>query len=124
MIRRFDLGTDRHGGIGSPGITEQPDGKYVLRSDYDACVAHNEMLLARLRLADSQLEAIGAGGVSLMGDRHAPHWYAVDNSGMATLCADEQDAHESAIEFAETWPNRSPYVVGRVVAVDVGEQGK
>lgn len=35
-----------------------------LLAHYQACIAHNEMLLARLRLQEQQMDAIGAGGVS------------------------------------------------------------
>lgn len=56
------------------------------------------------------------------------HYYSIDNSGMATLCADLQDAIESAKEYAELYPKRAPYVVAMMVAVDPAltqqEQGK
>lgn len=55
--KRFDIGRQYQGSIGAPAITEQPGGRYVLASDYDALV--------------EQLEAVGAGGVSLMGARQA-----------------------------------------------------
>lgn len=35
-----------------------------LLTHYQACIAHNNMLLARLRLQEQQMDAIGAGGVS------------------------------------------------------------
>lgn len=44
-----------------------PDGEYVRHEDYAALELHNEYLLARLRKQGEQLEAIGAGGVPLMG---------------------------------------------------------
>lgn len=46
------------------------------------------------------------------------HYYAVDNSGMATLCADLQDAIDSAAEYTELYPKRAPYTVATMVAVD------
>lgn len=55
--KRYDMGTVYALNMGVPGITEQPGGRYVLASDYDALV--------------EQLEAVGAGGVSLMGAQAA-----------------------------------------------------
>lgn len=50
QIKRYGLGTMYEGNVGCPAIVEQADGEYVAFKDYDAV-----------------LEAIGAGGVSLMG---------------------------------------------------------
>lgn len=36
-------------------------------------------------------------------------WYCVDNSGVAMLCCDEDDARRSAVELAEQYPHRRPY---------------
>lgn len=69
--KRFDIGRQYQGSIGAPAITEQHGGRYVLASDYDACVAHNEMLVARLKKQAMEMEAVGAGGVSLMGGNSA-----------------------------------------------------
>lgn len=38
-----------------------------------------------------------------------PHWYCVDKSGMATLCADQDDALQNAKMGALDWPNNAPY---------------
>lgn len=38
-----------------------------------------------------------------------PHWYCVDKSGRATLCADRDDALQNAKMGAWDWPNNAPY---------------
>lgn len=37
------------------------------------------------------------------------HWYCVSRGGMATLCADEQDAMKVTAESNASWPNNSPH---------------
>lgn len=37
-------------------------------------------------------------------------WYCVDKTGMATLCADEDDAIQSAKLTAQDWPRNAPYI--------------
>jgi hypothetical protein len=37
------------------------------------------------------------------------HWYCLSKSGMATLCKDEADAHETAAESEIEFPRESPY---------------
>lgn len=41
--------------------------------------------------------------------REPANWYCIDKSGMATLCADEDDALQSAKLAALDWPNNAPY---------------
>lgn len=36
-------------------------------------------------------------------------WYVVNNIGMATLCADKQDATQVAVENSIQWPNLAPH---------------
>jgi hypothetical protein len=38
-----------------------------------------------------------------------PHWYCIDKTGMATLCADEDDARQSAKLADQDWPRNAPY---------------
>jgi hypothetical protein len=40
--------------------------------------------------------------------RH-PRWYCIDKTGMATLCADEDDARQSAKLAEQDWPRNAPY---------------
>lgn len=112
-VKRYDFGTQYTGSTGMPAIVEKADGKYVSHEDFAALLSHNDLQAAQLQKQAREMAA---------GNRFTPHWYAVDNAGMATLCVDERDARESAKEFAETWPNRSPYFVGRVVALTQQEQ--
>lgn len=44
-----------------------------------------------------------------------PFWYVLDSGGVATLCADEDDARRSAAEFDEQRPLRSPHRAVRLV---------
>lgn len=71
--KRYSLQTDYANGVGIPTMMECPTGDYVLYSHVRALELHNEMLLEMRKAADRQLaealaqvEAIGAGGVSLM----------------------------------------------------------
>lgn len=43
MIKRYDLGREYRSSVGTPAITEQPDGRYVLFADHQ-----HEMELMRL----------------------------------------------------------------------------
>lgn len=36
-------------------------------------------------------------------------WYCIDKNGMATLCADEDDAKQNAKLADQNWPNNAPY---------------
>ena len=47
------------------------------------------------------------------------HWYMVDKGGMATLCADQQDAEIEAKEADAVWPRAGPHRA--VQLVDAGE---
>ncbi len=38
-------------------------------------------------------------------------WYVLDRDGLATLCKDEDDAHDVAAECFVAWPNRGPHRV-------------
>ena len=40
---------------------------------------------------------------------HEPSWYCVDKIGMATLCADKDDAEQSAKLAEQDFPRNSPY---------------
>lgn len=39
----------------------------------------------------------------------APHWYCLSRDGLATLCADEEDAKEVAAESFALYPQHGPY---------------
>lgn len=51
-------------GSNDNGVAEFEKELDCLLAHYQACIAHNEMLLARLRMQKQQMDAIGAGGVS------------------------------------------------------------
>lgn len=53
MIKRYDLSREYRGNIGTPAITEQPEGEYVLYDDYAA-------VFDELRAEKAGLEAIVA----------------------------------------------------------------
>jgi len=36
-------------------------------------------------------------------------WYCIDKIGVATLCADEDDAIQNARQAEKDWPNNAPY---------------
>ncbi len=42
-------------------------------------------------------------------------WYCLSREGMATLCADEEDAKEVAAESWVLYPNNGPYRVAQMV---------
>lgn len=42
-------------------------------------------------------------------------WYCLSRDGLATLCADEDDAHEVAAESWVAWPHNGPYRVAQMV---------
>jgi hypothetical protein len=68
-VKRYDLGREYAASIGAPGMVERQDGEYVRYEDYAAAIAHNELLVLKLKKADEEFSAIGAGGVSrLMGE--------------------------------------------------------
>lgn len=88
-IKRYGLGREYAASIGAPSITEQPDGTYVRHEDYAAAIAHNELLVLKLKKADEELEAIGAGGVS--GKR------ITDDGTLGALQACERTYHQMMI---------------------------
>ena len=38
-----------------------------------------------------------------------PRWYSVNNMGMATLCADKDDAEDVASDCDTEWPRQAPH---------------
>lgn len=88
-IKRYGFGREYAASIGAPSITEQPDGAYVRHEDYAAAIAHNELLVLKLKKADEELEAIGAGGVS--GKR------ITDDGTLGALQACERTYHQMMI---------------------------
>ena len=94
-------------------------GHVTLVSYARECVAELRRQHARITELEAQLEAIGAGGVSgpLLGRsaEHFPdvtkmiHWYMVNKDGMATLCADQADAEQSAKDAQTLWPHMGPH---------------
>ena len=48
-------------------------------------------------------------------------WYCLSREGMATLCADEEDAKEVAAESWVAWPQNGPYRVAKMVDADTAE---
>ncbi len=46
-----------------------------------------------------------------------PRWYMVNKSGMATLCADREDAERVASDAQEQWPNCGPHRAVQLVEV-------
>lgn len=46
-----------------------------------------------------------------------PRWYMVTKDGLATLCADEEDARSSAAEADELWPNNAPHTAVQLAPV-------
>ena len=60
--------------------------------------------LSRKALHTALTEALSAQQV-----REPANWYCIDKTGMATLCADEDDALQNAKLAALDWPNNAPY---------------
>ena len=116
----------------------------------DIAKAEAELRRQHARIADleAQLEAIGAGGVSgpLMGQPQAMpdlsaltergakawagvdaqglregRWYMVNKDSMATLCADQADAEQSAKDAQALWPHMGPHRA--VQLVEASEAG-
>lgn len=49
------------------------------------------------------------------------HWYALSKTtGIATLCKDERDARQAAIQYDREWPKGAPYVATRLAPIDTG----
>jgi len=42
-------------------------------------------------------------------------WYVIDKEGLATLCADKQDAETTAKEADLLWPKNAPHKVAKIV---------
>jgi hypothetical protein len=42
------------------------------------------------------------------------HWYCLDKQGLATLCANKEDAELTVKECDLSWPKNAPHRVGRV----------
>jgi hypothetical protein len=55
--KRYTLGSKHYKHEVAPCMMEHPQGKYVLFDDFAAAVAHNEMLLARLKKQAKEVEA-------------------------------------------------------------------
>jgi len=47
-------------------------------------------------------------------------WYCVSREGLATLCKDEADAHETVAGCDKSWPRGGPHRAVQLVAVDDG----
>ena len=100
------------------------------------CVAELRAQHARITELESELEAIGAGGVSgpLVGQPQAMpdltaltergakawtgvdaqalregRWYMVTHDGVATLCEDRRDAEKEAKDADMAWPHSGPH---------------
>jgi len=46
------------------------------------------------------------------------HWYCIGKDGIATLCADKDDAEQSAKLASLDWPRNAPYRAVQLVEVD------
>jgi hypothetical protein len=49
-------------------------------------------------------------------------WYVIDKEGLATLCADKQDAETTAKEADLLWPKNAPHRVAQIVKVEQAEE--
>jgi uncharacterized membrane protein len=49
-------------------------------------------------------------------------WYVIDKEGLATLCADKQDAETTAKEADLLWPKNAPHRVAQLVEVEQPEE--
>jgi hypothetical protein len=49
-------------------------------------------------------------------------WYVIDKEGLATLCADKQDAETTAKEADLLWPKNAPHRVAQIVEVEQAEE--
>ena len=105
--------------------------------------------LDALDTLEAQLEAIGAGGVTgpligqpqAMPDLSAPtergakawagvdaqglrecRWYMLNKDGMATLCADRDDAMTEAASADKLYPNGAPHRALQLVAANAGSE--
>lgn len=78
-IRRYDIGREYAHSVGAPAITEQPNGAYVRHDDHQALADEwraEKGQLEQIAMAQTVtitelregMDAVGAGGVSLMGD--------------------------------------------------------
>jgi hypothetical protein len=56
------------------------------------------------------------------GEMAQPNWYCIDKSGMATLCADRDDALQNAKLAAIDLPNNAPYRAVQLRECDHSEQ--
>ena len=106
------------------------------QEELDKAAAELRRQHARIAELESQLEAVGAGGVSgpLMGQPQAMpdltaltergakawtavdaqalregRWYMVTHDGVATLCEDRRDAEKEAKDADMAWPHSGPH---------------
>jgi hypothetical protein len=49
-------------------------------------------------------------------------WYVIDKEGLATLCADKQDAETTAKEADLLWPKNAQHRVAQIVEVEQAEE--
>ena len=54
-------------------------------------------------------------------DETQERWYMVNKDGMCTLCADQADAEQAAVEAQDVWPHMGPHRAVRLV--EVGDAG-
>jgi len=50
-------------------------------------------------------------------------WYMVDKDGMATLCADKEDAEQEAKDANMAWPHTAPHRAVQLVEVGTSARG-
>ena len=48
-------------------------------------------------------------------DETQSRWYMVNKDGMCTLCADQADAEQAAVEAQDVWPHMGPHRAVRLV---------
>jgi hypothetical protein len=50
------------------------------------------------------------------------NFYVIDKDGLATLCADKDDAETTAKEADLLWPKNAPHWVAQIVKVEQAEE--
>lgn len=68
-------------------------------------------------MTDKTLDPCGSDSSPELGGD--PRWYCISADGMATLCADEEDAKEVAAESWALYPNNGPYRATQMVEASV-----
>lgn len=97
------------GALGALQACEQAYHQMIANGTPQDCRAHDAARVAFWRVFGGNAQSTDA------------RWYAVAADGVATLCADREDARDTAAEAAQCYPNEAPYIAVQLAPVGRGE---